>query len=187
MEKDTLQKLVSKDLSQREIARELNISQTNIRHWLKKYELKTKLLQCNKTSDDDGKTKTCQSCKLKKKTNSFYKTHKNRTTVSNHCKDCSNKRIVERSVSIKLKMIAYKGGKCENCPITIEHTHYSVFDFHHLDPKTKDINFRSIKSRSWKYIQNELDKCKMLCANCHRIVHAKLHEKNKHGRLAQPG
>ena len=42
-------------------------------------------------------------------------------------------------------------------------------DFHHRDPKTKKFNIADrCKRYSKKALQEELDKCDVLCANCHR-------------------
>ena len=68
--------------------------------------------------------------------------------------------------------VAYKGGKCERCSYDrcIE-----ALDFHHRDPTKKDFGVSSKGyTRSWKRVQEELDKCVMLCANCHRETHAEL-------------
>ena len=68
--------------------------------------------------------------------------------------------------------VAYKGGKCELCGYDrcIE-----ALEFHHTDPTKKDSNISSKGyTRSWKRVQEELDKCVMLCASCHRETHAKL-------------
>lgn len=48
-----------------------------------------------------------------------------------------------------------------------------ALDFHHLDP-TQKIFGLSVKglTRSWEKIRNEIDKCILLCANCHREIHA---------------
>jgi hypothetical protein len=73
-------------------------------------------------------------------------------------------------------MIKYKGGACENekCKLKLEDAHYAVFHFHHLNPKEKDQNFDHIKFQKWEYIMKELDKCIMLCSNCHIMEHAKI-------------
>ena len=44
--------------------------------------------------------------------------------------------------------------------------------FHHLDPELKDFGISGNANRSWDKIQVELDKCVLLCANCHSEVHA---------------
>ena len=71
-------------------------------------------------------------------------------------------------------MIDYKGGKCCKCDLHIKNSHYAVFEFHHINPKEKDIKFIKIKYRKWEYIIEELKKCILVCSNCHRIIHAEL-------------
>lgn len=73
----------------------------------------------------------------------------------------------------KQAAIAHKGGACEHCGYTSEYT--TVFDFHHKDPETKseEINVMIGNGLSLKRILPEVDKCLLLCAICHRIVHEK--------------
>lgn len=80
-------------------------------------------------------------------------------------------RHAEKKRCFKKLCLDYKGSKCENCGlIDIP----AVYDFHHSDPKEKDFNIAMM--RGWCSIsgkvKKELDKCKLLCANCHRRVHA---------------
>lgn len=51
--------------------------------------------------------------------------------------------------------------------------HPATLDFHHKDPKTKKFNLTTGKTRSRKSIIEELQKCIVLCSNCHRILHWK--------------
>lgn len=47
-------------------------------------------------------------------------------------------------------------------------------DFHHIDPKRKDGRIISaIRQKGWskKRVLEEISKCKILCANCHRNLH----------------
>ena len=46
----------------------------------------------------------------------------------------------------------------------------SALEFHHKNPEEKDFTISSFKG-SWEDIQRELDKCVMVCANCHREIH----------------
>lgn len=71
----------------------------------------------------------------------------------------------------KRKAVEKFGGKCNNCGGEF---HQSVFEFHHLDPAQKD--FSPANARSWKQMESELDKCVMLCANCHRLAHYAIEE-----------
>ena len=66
--------------------------------------------------------------------------------------------------------VEYKGGKCILCGYK---KYAQAFDFHHLDIKLKSFGISMDGlTRSWLRVKNELDKCAMLCANCHREVHA---------------
>lgn len=64
--------------------------------------------------------------------------------------------------------IDYKGGKCSLCG-------YSrckrALSFHHVNPDEKSfgIAYRGF-SRSWEKLRPELDKCVLLCANCHMEI-----------------
>lgn len=44
-------------------------------------------------------------------------------------------------------------------------------DFHHLDPSTKVIEVAKLESSSWTRINTEVNKCVVLCKNCHANVH----------------
>lgn len=69
---------------------------------------------------------------------------------------------------LKIKAIEYKGGHCCLCGY---HNCNRALSFHHLDPSQKDFNISRV-SRTWESIQPELDKCVLLCMNCHGEVHA---------------
>ena len=71
----------------------------------------------------------------------------------------------------KLREMAreYKGGKCMICGYK---KCQRALSFHHIDPSKKkfDLSSRGL-TRSWERIQKEIDKCVLLCANCHMEVH----------------
>lgn len=69
----------------------------------------------------------------------------------------------------KEEAIVYLGGRCHSCSGTF---HPAIFEFHHKDPSTKEGKDPSkCLSFSWKKLQQELDKCILVCANCHRLIH----------------
>ena len=76
--------------------------------------------------------------------------------------------VAKRRRELKRRAVAYMGGKCFCCGYD---KHVGVLDFHHVDPATKEfaISQKGL-SRSWEKIQQELDKCVMVCANCHREI-----------------
>ena len=51
--------------------------------------------------------------------------------------------------------------------------HIACLVFHHMDPKKKDIQISNAAHNGWskKRILKEIEKCKVLCANCHAILH----------------
>ena len=69
----------------------------------------------------------------------------------------------------KIKAINYKGGVCQECGY---HKCNSALEFHHIDPKEKDFGIGAKGCpNDWETIKIELDKCIMVCANCHREIH----------------
>jgi len=77
--------------------------------------------------------------------------------------------VKRRRARLRQMARAYKGDKCvicgyKKCP--------RALSFHHRDPNQKSfgISTRGL-TRSWKKIQEEIDKCVLLCANCHMEVH----------------
>ena len=93
-----------------------------------------------------------------------YKRNKGGTkTVCNSCY------VNRRRFKIKEQAVAYCGGKCSRCGYDKCN---AALEFHHVDESTKSFEISGSHSRSWKAIENELDKCIMVCANCHRELHA---------------
>jgi predicted HNH restriction endonuclease len=72
----------------------------------------------------------------------------------------------------KVDAILSKGGACVMCGIKFDGTNAVIFDFHHKDPKEKKGDIAHMQNR--KNIQAELDKCDLLCANCHRLIHSEV-------------
>jgi hypothetical protein len=52
----------------------------------------------------------------------------------------------------------------------------AVLDFHHI--KTKEFDVTSGKNRAMQDLKKEINKCVVLCANCHRRAHAGTHQVN---------
>lgn len=88
-----------------------------------------------------------------------------------YCKSCVNEQTKLRQRNLKIKAVEYKGGSCEECSVV---GHPAIFDFHHREPKHKDFNISKVRSLKWSSkITDELDKCELLCSNCHRMKHVK--------------
>ena len=103
---------------------------------------------------------TCSVCSRKFK---YSKKAGHQLTKCNSCVVHLNRKHV------KSKCIEYLGGKCSKCGYNKCH---SSLAFHHKDPKTKLFAIGDGSStRNWCKIQNELDKCILLCHNCHSELH----------------
>lgn len=68
---------------------------------------------------------------------------------------------------LKEKLVEYKGGKCEICGYN---KCISALEFHHLDPLQKEFNING-DYKSIERAKKEVDKCILVCANCHREIH----------------
>ncbi|HYU64705.1 MAG TPA: hypothetical protein VEK36_00340 [Candidatus Paceibacterota bacterium] len=78
--------------------------------------------------------------------------------------------VAKRRRKIKEMAIAYKGGKCQICNYN---RYQGALDLHHIDPITKEFGIADRgHSRSWERVKKELDKCVLVCANCHRELEA---------------
>ena len=104
---------------------------------------------------------TCTRCN---KNYIYNRKNGHRKSVCNECNVtiCRQRR--------KQKCINYKGGKCQKCGYK---KCQAAIEFHHRIPEQKDFSInnnlhrRNIDDR----IKKELDKCDILCANCHREEH----------------
>jgi len=159
MNKEILIDYINQGLSTWKIAEKLNTNQTQVRNWLKQHDLKTN----RKTNGLENK-KLCPKCKVIKSKNDFYIS----TKSSSFCKSCiiiSNK---ERQKKTKQLAVEYKGGKCIKCGYN---KCLAALEFHHINPNTKDKDYFNSRGGLSESLKSELDKCVLLCANCHREEH----------------
>ena len=78
--------------------------------------------------------------------------------------------VSERRRKLKRMGVELKGGKCQICGYC---KCIGALDFHHIGEGSKsfDLSSRGL-TRSWSRIKEEIDKCVLVCANCHREIHA---------------
>ncbi len=77
--------------------------------------------------------------------------------------------VDKRRKKIRQLSLEYKGNKCSICGYN---KCLQALEFHHLNSDEKDFGISAKGyTRSWNTIKIELDKCILLCANCHREVH----------------
>jgi hypothetical protein len=128
--------------------------------------------------------------KLRKEGNGYVKIAKkldcSKSIVSYHCrmnnlggeiknslteqerKERNYLRVKSHRQKIKQKAIKYKGGKCEKWGY--DKCEWAL-DFHHLDKNQKEFSLAQYLVVAWERVQRELDKCILICSNCHRELH----------------
>jgi len=102
--------------------------------------------------------------------------------MPNSVKYSKRKAIVDHR---RQELVRLSGSRCQECHRSYESVCY---DFHHITPTNKLFNLSgSNLVRSWSSIINELDKCIMLCSNCHRVIHELLKVKAANNSITLRG
>lgn len=113
----------------------------------------------------------CIKCNTTKNKEEFYLDDEGYRTY-HYCRSCQKSYIMNRQQSFKEQCVEYKGGKCEKCGYN---RCLAALEFHHKDPTQKD--FAITKSNTiimTPTVKEEIDKCLLLCSNCHREEHNNL-------------
>lgn len=115
--------------------------------------------------------KKCSKCQEEKPESEFHVKVKKTGQLQAYCKPCLYSIQKQRWKDRKVKAIEYKGGKCVDCNQTYP---APVYQFHHLNPEEKEFSWNKGRLMSWDKVKKELDKCVLLCANCHMLRHSDL-------------
>ena len=77
----------------------------------------------------------------------------------------------EQRQKIRQHILEYK--QRNSCIVCFENDPVCL-QFHHRDPSKKEISIANVVSRGWsiKRLEKELEKCDLMCANCHFKYHA---------------
>jgi hypothetical protein len=109
---------------------------------------------------------------------------KRRSYYKNHEKELARRKEVRSTPEYKEYMRGYarqhylkrkarldelKTGGCSICGYN---EHPSCLDFHHLDPSKKEWYSMQLMNRNFDVAKEEIAKCVLVCANCHRLIHA---------------
>jgi len=119
----------------------------------------------------------CYACKSHLPKSSFTKDSRRWNGLSQTCKSCAlihakkyyqktQKKYTER----KIRAVMYLGNRCVSCKTA--NLPICCFTFHHRNPEEKDSDMGDFLIRKdWEAMRKELDKCDLLCFNCHQIIH----------------
>ena len=88
-----------------------------------------------------------------------------------YCRTCHNKDVIKRQKEKNKNLLTITVCGYNRYPGALE--------FHHLDPNEKEIPPAKLNNYSFENAKEELDKCVLLCANCHREVHGDFIKLNK--------
>lgn len=152
-----IEKLINKGHLKKDIATMLGVSYDTI----KKHSKGLKTIIPNTRYE-------CRTCGIKGEDH-FYR------LASYQCKNCWNKRTYKSATDKMTEYMNSRGGaKCQRCGYD---RYTGALEFHHRNPTEKDPSW----NRGWKIdkLKIELDKCDILCANCHREVHAEMRKGNE--------
>jgi hypothetical protein len=170
MNKEMLISLVAKRLTIRQIAIQAQTSYTNVRYWLRKYQLKTRRGPHGSINGElrnelkllSPKKRKCGCCGTTDITKFYGKRR-------DYCGKCFNKKKIEAGRKRRAWAISLLGGKCILCGFNKWN---SALDFHHLDPESKDVGFKHLRYWSQKRCEKELSRCALVCKNCHAGIHS---------------
>lgn len=141
------------------------------------------------TSLINGKSKSCGKCSFVKIQNKSINKicaicdNEFQTIPYGHnrkfCFNCSPEKtygatsITSIRKAIKKKLVEYKGGACEICNYS---KCYRALEFHHKDKNQKDFSISkelNLGNFSMDLYYKEIDKCILVCSNCHAEIHDK--------------
>ena len=148
MEQEAI-RLHQEGLTKKEIAAKLGIGYSTVRKYTQ-----------GLTTVIPNTRYTCRGCGKAGEEN-FYK------DSPYQCKACWNRKTAQSGKDKIAEYMESRGGaKCMSCGYD---KCSAALEFHHRDPKEKDPKW----SRGWSLpkLKAELDKCDILCANCHREAH----------------
>lgn len=158
-----LSALVAEGLTVQDMAERLGLGATSVRHWLRKYGLRTR--RARFVSDSGVRERIAvRECRTHGLT-TFV-----RTGSGGHyrCKRCRSEHVTRRRRRVKAALIAEAGGACVLCGYD---RYPGALQFHHVDPMTKTfaLSTRGV-ARSLEKAREEARKCVLVCANCHAEV-----------------
>jgi transposase-like protein/DNA-directed RNA polymerase subunit RPC12/RpoP len=163
----TLSALVTDGKTTREIAEQLALSQTTIRHWLRKYGLRTHRARRKNSHGVRGvhADRVEMDCGRHGKTEFWLEAR-----GVYRCLRCRSEAVSRRRRRVKEILVADAGGRCALCGYD---RYVGALQFHHVDGELKEFGLadRGL-TRSLEAVRAEAAKCVLLCANCHSEVEA---------------
>ncbi len=120
-------------------------------------------------SEPSIQTRTCSICQENLPLELFkvYKRGQLRR-IYPYCAKCDSNRVKQNKKNLKKILVEYKGGKCQMCGYNKALT---SLHFHHVEPQKKEFSISQYKKQNIENLKKEVDKCILVCANCHGELH----------------
>lgn len=117
------------------------------------------------TARIDGHGSSGPACRLcgERRPERFYRKPKS------ECKQCFNRRRAQQIQRNRAIVVEKMGGKCQLCGYA---RCEAALELHHRVADEKDPKYNTIKNGNIERLLREAAKCILVCANCHREIHA---------------
>lgn len=159
--RDRLAELVEGGLSVRAIAEELSVAPATVRHWLRRYELKT--VRARQPRSAHAGERFLADCATHGQT-----LFEIRVDGARRCLACRSEAVARRRQRVKAILVSEAGGRCVVCGYA---DYVGALEFHHVDRATKEFSIGAAGvTRSLARARAEAQKCVLLCARCHAEV-----------------
>ena len=160
----TLEALVARYLTIREIAAEVGLSQGTVRHWLRRHDLRTtREARLRARREAAPGVRFVGVCERHGETRFVV-----RSDGPSRCERCRVEAVTKRRRQVKALLVAEAGGRCALCGYE---RYMGALEFHHVDPSTKSFTLGRVGvARSLERAREEARKCVLLCSNCHAEV-----------------
>jgi transposase len=168
--REDLRALVDAGASIAQIADATDRSKATVRHWLKRYGLKTGAGAGRRPREGvldaraAGASEVALTCARHGTT-----MHVRDAKGSYRCPRCRAEAVVRRRQKVKQTLVEEAGGCCQICGYD---RCLAALEFHHLDPERKEFGLARRGAHSLEKLRLETGKCVLLCSNCHAEVEA---------------
>ena len=171
--REELEAMVGEGLTIAEIAERVDRSKTTVRHWLRRYDLRTasrkgrRMAPALRQASEAGVRELSSGCPTHGETmhvvdrDGYYR-----------CRRCRAEAVSRRRRKVKAILVSEAGGACRLCGYDRS---MGALAFHHLDPSEKrfELNAKGV-ALSIETLRAEARKCVLLCSNCHAEVEERM-------------
>lgn len=158
-----LEGLAGRGATLSEMAKRLDRNVSTVRYWLKRYEIERSGLRGRRPRCGNGARFATFDCKRHGTTEfvlegrGYYR-----------CKRCRSEAVARRRRAIKRQLVEEAGGACVLCGYA---RWPGALQFHHVEAAEKEFHLaQGGYSRSIARSRAEMEKCVLLCGNCHSEI-----------------